>query len=214
MHSARVPCLTHSLRFSSDGGRAGLLRPVLQCRLPCREVLHVAGASQVRSTLAVACCSDHSVRLLDLQAGGRVVLTLPAAHPRPPHMARLCEGSPHLPAAAPLYDLVGSAAAGDGVRLWDVRCGRLAARLTAEEPRSALPAGFQVSPCGRLVALGSDSAQVWLWDVRSGRGPLARLRTAAAGVSDVVFHPRRPGLVAALLDGRVQTWTLDGGRET
>ena len=127
----------------------------------------MAGACQLCSTLAVACCSDRALRLLDVQAG-RVALTLPDAHRRPPHLARLCEGSAHLPAAAPLYDLVGSAAVGDGVRLWDVRCGRLAARLAAADLR-ALPAGFQVSPCGRLVALGSDAAHVWLWDLRAAR---------------------------------------------
>ncbi|XP_043201161.1 uncharacterized protein LOC122370008 isoform X2 [Amphibalanus amphitrite] len=195
------------------GGRgrgAGPLRSALQCRLPCREVLHVTSGCQLRSALAVACCSDRALRLIDMQTG-RVALTLADAHRRPAHVARLCEGSPHLPAALPLYDLIGSAAVGDGVRLWDARCGRLAARLPAAELR-ALPAGFQFSPCGRLVALGSDAAHLWLWDVRSGRGPLARLRAAAAGVTDVAFLPRRPGLVAALLDGRLQTWPLDGGR--
>ncbi|XP_037078717.1 uncharacterized protein LOC119099754 [Pollicipes pollicipes] len=93
-------------RLADGDGVRSPLRPVLQCRLPCREVLHVTGAAQFRSTLAVVCCSDHALRLLDVQAG-RVASTL----------------------------------------------------------------------------------------------------------ADVAFHPRRPGLAAALLDGRLQTWPLDGAAE-
>ena len=68
--------------------------------------------------------------------------------------------------------------------------------------------GVALSPCLRFLAAAGEDGSVTVFDTRRVAGPLARIVTGSQVVSDVVFSPRQPLLLAAGLDGAVMSYTV------
>ena len=63
---------------------------------------------------------------------------------------------------------------------------------------------------GSLLALGSDSGAVVLWDLQLGR-IVQELRGHTQAVNDVVFDPTGQSLLTCARDRQVLVWSLPGG---
>ena len=64
------------------------------------------------------------------------------------------------------------------------------------------------SPCGTFLASGSEDKAVYVYDLRRGSTPLAKLRGHSDAVGVVAFNPLHPQLVSGGMDGRVKFWAL------
>ena len=91
-------------------------------------------------------------------------------------------------------------------RLWDPRTGR--ALATFDIGADATCVDF--SPDGRLLAVGSWSDTVDLWDVAAGT-VTAGLEGHASGVKDVAFAPDGRLLATACLDEKTRIWDVARG---
>ena len=96
-----------------------------------------------------------------------------------------------------------------GTQLWDVTSGTLTRTLPRGTGTRVNALGF--SPSGGLVAAGSDSGAIQLWDPASpGQAPTATLHVGAGNaiVNSVAFSPSGRFLAAGAQDGTVEAWDL------
>jgi WD40 repeat protein len=141
----------------------------------------------------VAAGSDrHGLELLPL---GRRAHTLPGSRGTSPPIAISPDGRLAVAGVAPP---AGAApGTGGGLRLWDLRSGRVLRRL----PEAAAD-GVAFSPDGGLLATGGDDGVLRLWNGRTGR-PLGTL--GDAGVSpEVAFGGQ--GRIATLSGDTLRLW--------
>ncbi len=92
------------------------------------------------------------------------------------------------------------------VRLWDPRTGRALATFTIGADATCV----DFAPDGRLLAVGSWSDTVDLWDVAAGIVTGA-LEGHESAVKDVAFSPDGRLLATACLDGKTRIWDVAGG---
>jgi WD40 repeat protein len=92
------------------------------------------------------------------------------------------------------------------VRLWDPRTGRAIATFDIGADATCV----DFAPDGRLLAVGSWSDSVDLWDVAAGIVTGA-LEGHESAVQDVAFSPDGRLLATACLDGKTRIWDVAGG---
>lgn len=192
----------------------------------------MAAMNAPKAVLAAVATSDKSIHVVDL-AVGRVLITLPHAHPRAAHALALPSAShaASLPSAtyhtllsaAPVSSATGSVAgtAGSSAALvWDMRCSAGSntvpvASLSGHLHRASSPGcGVAISPCGMLAALGSDDNSAYMYDIRGAvtgatdcSGAFVhKHRGAKDSVRGVAFNPHVPRLATASLDGIVRLY--------
>ncbi|KAJ7401137.1 WD repeat domain 27 [Pitangus sulphuratus] len=88
------------------------------------------------------------------------------------------------------YNLFMTTAAGDGIKLWDIRTLRCERRFEGHSSR-CYPCGIAVSPCGRFIASGSDDKYAYIYEMRSSTF-LHKLGRHTESVSNVTFSPSTP----------------------
>lgn len=167
------------------------------------ETQVISAMSAVNSFLSyiVLCaCSNKCIEVYDLNVGERV-RKMPEVHSRPVHALCQNEGSKFASHPSGAYDLFASAAAGDCIKLWDLRTNRCVRRYEGHMNR-VHPCGLSFSPCGRFIATGSEDKCGYIFDLRSGTY-LHKLQGHTDVVSDVAFHPLNPQLFTASLDGKL-----------
>ncbi len=92
------------------------------------------------------------------------------------------------------------------VRLWDPRTGRALATFAIGADATCV----DFAPDGRLLAVGSWSDTVDLWDVAAGVVTGA-LEGHESAVKDVAFSPDGRLVASACLDGKARIWDVAGG---
>nr|CAD7256288.1 unnamed protein product [Timema shepardi] len=157
------------------------------------------------SDLALCGCSNKAVKVYDLNVE-QIVLELPQAHIRAPHVLRQVEGSQSVSHHPAMYDLFLSAAVCDKVKMWDLRTARCVQNYCQHVNR-AYTSGIDISPCGRYIAVSSDDKNVYIYDSRKCLDYIDRLSGLGDVVMDVAFNPCIPLLAAAALNGHVVTYT-------
>eukprot|EP01137_Pigoraptor_chileana_P016279 Opistho-2@72975 len=153
---------------------------------------------------AVVCAgTDRSIEVFDMNVGKSAV-TIADAHTRSIHAVRLLDSTPHSCHTPTDHDLFATAAAGDAIKLWDIRTQKCVRRFEGHSNR-ALPVGFAFSPCGRFLATGSEDRCAYVYDIGSGTYT-HKLQGHSDSVVDVDFHPIVPMLVTATLDGKLRAF--------
>ncbi|KAK2522600.1 Wdr27 [Columba livia] len=88
------------------------------------------------------------------------------------------------------YNLFMTTAAGDGIKLWDLRTLRCERRFEGHSSR-CYPCGIAVSPCGRFIASGSDDKYAYIYEMRSSTFS-HKLGGHTESVINVAFSPSSP----------------------
>ncbi|XP_059032444.1 WD repeat-containing protein 27 isoform X4 [Mustela lutreola] len=166
----------------------------------CRRVfrLRTTGATGITSLSAVndfysylvlAAGRNRTLEVFDLNAA-RSAAVIVEAHSRPVHQICQNKGSSSTTLQPLLYNLFATTAAGDGMKLWDVRTLRCE-RCFEGHPNHGYPCGIAFSPCGRYVASGADDRHVYMYDVGSSTFS-HRLAGHTDTVTGVAFSPSVP----------------------
>ncbi|KAL4238028.1 WD40 repeat-like protein [Mactra antiquata] len=173
---------------------------VQQWQMESQQLVAMSAVNSFLSYIVLCGCSNKSIEVYDMNVGQRV-RKMTDVHTRPVHALCQNEGSQFVSHQSGAYDLFVSAAAGDCIKLWDLRTNRCIRRYEGHLNR-VHPCGVSFSPCGRFLATGSEDKCVYLFDIRSGTY-LHKLQGHCDVVSDVSFHPLYPQLFTASLDGRI-----------
>ncbi|EQC34718.1 hypothetical protein SDRG_07532 [Saprolegnia diclina VS20] len=163
----------------------------------------LAAPNAFLSHLLVAIGSDKSIRIVDV-AAGKTARTIHGAHSRPAHSVVLPRASSYVNHAPNVYDLLLTSAPDSTVHLWDIRADNCIMRF-GEHLNRVHALGMAFSPCMRYVATGSEDKVAYIYDIRMGRC-LAKLHGHTDVVTSVAFHPMRPQIATAALDGSVRLY--------
>ncbi|XP_064622428.1 WD repeat-containing protein 27-like [Lineus longissimus] len=153
------------------------------------------------SYISFSAGTNKSVEVFDLNVG-KSVRVVADAHTRPVHTICLNEGSSFVSHPPSAYDLYVTAAAGDCIKMWDLRTNRCVQRYEGHQDR-VHPCGVAISPCSRFIATGAEDRSAYIYDVRAGTY-LHKLTGHTDVVTDVAFHPVYAQLVTTTLDGKIR----------
>ncbi|XP_053373699.1 WD repeat-containing protein 27-like isoform X2 [Mercenaria mercenaria] len=177
---------------------------VQEWSMESQQVSAMSAINSFLSYIVLCACSNKSIEVIDMNTGQRV-RKMTEVHSRPVHAICQNEGSQFVSHPSNAYDLFASAAAGDCIKLWDLRTNRCVRRYEGHLNR-VHPCGLSFSPCGRFIATGSEDKCTYIFDMRSGTY-LHKLQGHTDVVSDVTFHPSNPQLYTASLDGHLNIYT-------
>ncbi|XP_032194326.1 WD repeat-containing protein 27 isoform X5 [Mustela erminea] len=152
-------------------------------------ITSLSAANDFYSYLVLAAGRNRTLEVFDLNAA-RSAAVVVGAHSRPVHQICQNKGSSFTTLQPLLYNLFATTAAGDGVKLWDVRTLRCE-RCFEGHPNHGYPCGIAFSPCGRYVASGADDRHVYMYDVGSSTFS-HRLAGHTDTVTGVAFSPSVP----------------------
>ncbi|XP_065833672.1 WD repeat-containing protein 27-like [Oscarella lobularis] len=169
-----------------------------------QNITTFSSVNSFHSCLVLTAGSDKTVEIFDMNAG-RSARLMPDVHTRPVHCISQNEGSSFVSHPPGAYDLFLTAAAADGIKLWDLREDRCVRRYSGHANRFH-SVGMSFSPCGRFIACGSEDKSAYLYDIRANTF-LNKLTGHCDVVADVAFHPQVPQLVTSCLDGQLRLFS-------
>ncbi|XP_064602272.1 WD repeat-containing protein 27-like isoform X2 [Liolophura sinensis] len=172
--------------------------------LQAQTITTLTAVNSFHSYVTMAAGSDRSVNIYDLNEG-RISRVMTDVHTKHCHVICLNEGSSAVSHPPSVYDLFVTAAMTDSIKLWDIRTNRCVRRYEGHQNR-CYPCGLALSPCGRFLATGAEDKSAYIYDLRAG-AYLHKMTGHTDVVSDVAFHPIKPQLVTACLDGKVRVFT-------
>ncbi|OPJ72792.1 WD repeat-containing protein 27 [Patagioenas fasciata monilis] len=200
----------HLLRFHIDTTKDDLKRYKQRsvCKLvqkfPMASTMEITSLSAVNdfySYIVLAAGSNRALEVFDLNAGCSTAV-IPEVHTRSVHQICQNKGSSFSTQQPEAYNLFMTTAAGDGIKLWDLRTLRCERRFEGHSSR-CYPCGIAVSPCGRFIASGSDDKCAFIYEMRSSTFS-HKLGGHTESVINVAFSPSSPQLTTATLDGKLQ----------
>nr|XP_021151750.1 WD repeat-containing protein 27 isoform X2 [Columba livia] len=200
----------HLLRFHPDTTKDDLKRYKQRsvCKLvqkfPMASTMEITSLSAVNdfySYIVLTAGSNRALEVFDLNAGCSTAV-IPEAHTRSVHQICQNNGSSFSTQQPEAYNLFMTTAAGDGIKLWDLRTLRCERRFEGHSSR-CYPCGIAVSPCGRFIASGSDDKYAYIYEMRSSTFS-HKLGGHTESVINVAFSPSSPQLTTATLDGKLQ----------
>jgi len=154
--------------------------------------------SQTGPTVAVATCSDNTVRYLHIRGGAELVLDDPFLN-----FSRM--GGIVWSAAMAENDEQVLTVGGREANLWDARTGEMRMSFS---PHGAV-ASAQFSPDGRFIVTGSWDNSAKIWDAQTGRG-YRKLEGGHTGyVNSAVFSPDGRYVLTASDDRTVRLWDVE-----
>ncbi|RLV98528.1 hypothetical protein DV515_00010706 [Chloebia gouldiae] len=133
--------------------------------------------------------SNRELEVFDLNAGCSTAV-IQEAHVRSVHQICQNKGSSFTTQQPEAYNLFLTTAAGDGIKLWDLRTLRCERRFEGLSSR-CYPCGIAVSPCGRFIASGSDDKYAYIYEMGSSTF-LHKLGRHTESVINVSFNPSSP----------------------
>lgn len=176
-------------------------KQVTSLSIDSQQITATSAVNGFYSYIVMCAGTNKSVSVFDMNVG-RNVRIMTDVHTRPAHVICQNEGSTFVSHPPSAYDLFVTAAAGDCIKLWDLRADRCVRRYEGHQNRT-YTCGLDLSPCGRYLATGSEDKTAYIFDLRSGTY-CSKLGGHNDTVSDVAFHPLYPQLVTATLDGKVR----------
>uniref|UniRef100_A0A672VC10 Uncharacterized protein n=1 Tax=Strigops habroptila TaxID=2489341 RepID=A0A672VC10_STRHB len=133
--------------------------------------------------------SNRALEVFDLNAGCSTAV-IPEVHTRSVHQICQNKGSSFSTQQPEAYNLFMTTAAGDGIKLWDLRTLRCERRFEGHSSR-CYPCGIAVSPCGQFIASGSDDKCAYMYEMRSSTFS-HKLGGHTESVINVTFSPSSP----------------------
>ncbi|XP_042651565.1 WD repeat-containing protein 27 [Tyto alba] len=200
----------HLLSFHVDTTRDDLNRykPRSVCKLVQKftmastmEITSLSAVNDFYSYIVLTAGSNRALEIFDLNAGCSTAV-IPEVHTRSVHQICQNKGSSFSTQQPEAYNLFVTTAAGDGIKLWDLRTLRCERHFEGHSSR-CYPCGIAVSPCGRFIASGSDDKCAYIYQMRSSSFS-HKLRGHTDSVINVTFSPSSPQLTTATLDGKLQ----------
>uniref|UniRef100_A0A8B9GH90 WD repeat-containing protein 27 n=1 Tax=Amazona collaria TaxID=241587 RepID=A0A8B9GH90_9PSIT len=133
--------------------------------------------------------SNRTLEVFDLNAGCSTAV-IPEVHTRSVHQICQNKGSSFSTQQPEAYNLFVTTAAGDGIKLWDLRTLRCERRFEGHSSR-CYPCGIALSPCGRFIASGSDDKYAYIYETSSSTFS-HKLGGHKESVINVTFSPSSP----------------------
>ncbi|CAN0501842.1 unnamed protein product [Rangifer tarandus platyrhynchus] len=206
-----VQLLKHHIDTSKDDLRRyrqkSWCTPV--CRLLTTDVVEITSLSAVNdfhSYLVLAAGRNRTLEIFNLNMGCSAAI-ITGAHSRPVYQICQNKGSSFATQQPQAYNLLATAAAGDGVKLRDLRTLRCERRFEGH-PNRGYPCGIAFSPCGRFVACGAEDRHACVYETGSStfsRRLTGHTSTVTAGASS----PAAAQLITATLDGKFQLFQAE-----
>ncbi|XP_076099773.1 WD repeat-containing protein 27-like isoform X1 [Mytilus galloprovincialis] len=178
-------------------------KQVTSLAIESQQITAASAVNDFYSYIVMCAGTNKSVTVFDMNVG-RNVRIMADVHTRPAHVICQNKGSTFVSHPSSAYDLFVTAAAGDCIKLWDLRADRCVRRYEGHQNR-AYTCGLDLSPCGRYLATGSEDKTAYIFDLRAGTY-CSKLGGHNDTVSDVAFHPLYPQLVTATLDGKLRLY--------
>ncbi|XP_068041241.1 WD repeat-containing protein 27 isoform X1 [Anomalospiza imberbis] len=181
------------------------------------EITSLSAVNEFYSYIVLTAGSNRALEVFDLNAGCSTAV-IQEAHVRSVHQICQNKGSSFSTQQPEAYNLFLTTAAGDGIKLWDLRTLRCERRFEGHSSR-CYPCGIAVSPCGRFIASGSDDKYAYVYEMRSSTF-LCKLGRHTESVINVSFNPSSPqgehgvflvfGFSNVIFNQMLTTATLDG----
>nr|XP_030124201.3 WD repeat-containing protein 27 isoform X3 [Taeniopygia guttata] len=165
------------------------------------EITSLSAVNEFYSYIVLTAGSNRALEVFDLNVGCSTAV-IQEAHVRSVHQICQNKGSSFTTQQPEAYNLFLTTAAGDGIKLWDLRTLRCERRFEGHSSR-CYPCGIAVSPCGRFIASGSDDKYAYIYEMRSSTF-LHKLGRHTESVINVSFNPSSPQLTTATLDGKLR----------
>ncbi|XP_074781203.1 WD repeat-containing protein 27 [Athene noctua] len=200
----------HLLNFHVDTIKDDLKRykPRSVCKLvqkfPMASTMEITSLSAVNdfySYIVLTAGRNRALEVFDLNAGCSTAV-IPEVHTRSVHQICQNKGSSFSTQQPEAYNLFMTTAAGDGIKLWDLRTLKCERRFEGHHS-CCHPCGIAVSPCGRFIASGSDDKCAYIYEMHSSSFS-HKLGGHTECVINVAFSPSSPQLTTATLDGKLQ----------
>ncbi|XP_010197182.2 WD repeat-containing protein 27 [Colius striatus] len=153
------------------------------------EITSLSAVNDFYSYIVLAAGSNRALEVFDLNAGCSAAV-IPEAHTRSIHQICQNKGSSFCTQQHEAYNLFMTTAAGDGIKLWDLRTLRCERRFEGHSNR-CYPCGIAVSPSGQFIASGSDDKCAYIYEMRSSTF-LHKLGGHTDTVINVTFNPSSP----------------------
>ncbi|XP_064269996.1 WD repeat-containing protein 27 isoform X2 [Passer domesticus] len=188
----------HLLSFHLDTTKDDLKRYKQRsvCKLvqkfPMTSAMAITSLSAVNefySYIVLTAGSNRALEVFDLNAGCSTAV-IQEAHVRAVHQICQNKGSSFSTQQPEAYNLFLTTAAGDGIKLWDLRTLRCERRFEGHSSH-CYPCGIAVSPCGRFIASGSDDKYAYIYEMHSSTF-LQKLGRHTDSVINVSFNPSSP----------------------
>uniref|UniRef100_A0A8C0B1T8 WD repeat domain 27 n=1 Tax=Buteo japonicus TaxID=224669 RepID=A0A8C0B1T8_9AVES len=160
------------------------------------EITSLSAVNDFYSYIVLTAGSNRALEVFDLNAGCSTAV-IPDVHTRSVHQICQNKGSSFSTQQPEAYNLFMTTAAGDGIKLWDLRTLRCERRFEGHSSRS-YPCGISVSPCGRFIATGSDDKCAYIYEMRSSTFS-HKLGGHTESVINVAFSPSSPQVSKSLL---------------
>ncbi|XP_062497700.1 WD repeat-containing protein 27 [Pezoporus occidentalis] len=153
------------------------------------EITSLSAVNEFYSYIVLTAGSNRALEVFDLNAGCSAA-AIPEVHTRSVHQICQNKGSSFSTQQPEAYNLFMTTAAGDGIKLWDLRTLRCERRFEGHSSR-CYPCGIAVSPCGRFIASGSDDKYAYIYEMRSSTFS-HKLGGHTESVINVTFSPSSP----------------------
>jgi len=162
--------------------------------------------NSIQSSLLLSATSDRRILVLDA-VSGTVARDISSQHSRSVHSLALPSPSPHTAVSSSSCQVFASAAADGIVALWDVRAPRCVWRYNGHVNRTE-PVAVALSPCLRLLSVGSEDGAPRTVDLRLGRELYKHSAHREACVA-LQYNPMSPQLTCGSYDGELRQYTVD-----
>uniref|UniRef100_A0A8C0F3I7 WD repeat domain 27 n=1 Tax=Bubo bubo TaxID=30461 RepID=A0A8C0F3I7_BUBBB len=150
---------------------------------------------------------NRALEVFDLNAGCSTAV-IPEVHTRSVHQICQNKGSSFSTQQPEAYNLFMTTAAGDGIKLWDLRTLKCERRFEGHHS-CCYPCGIAVSPCGRFIASGSDDKCAYIYEMHSSSFS-HKLGGHTESVINVAFSPSSPQ--SSGMDTIVNLYLLNVGK--
>ena len=169
----------------------------LRVNQPVHSITACSAANAFFSHIALLGLSNRTLAIHDLNADKQVGLI---QLDRVANIIHQYEGSKYCGVQTDAFNMFLTSAVQEGIRVWDLRAKQCVVKYSLHK-NNAMPLDCKVSPCGRLIATGSEDKCVYVYDLRgSTRVYVEKIMGFSDVTTHLLFRPSCPELIVSTLD--------------